>query len=85
MDVMPPKPPADTVKQPPKEQGETPASSAKSALPKHHKASASAVTHQPRPQGSGVALAITATVVIVLGLAAFFVYAYLRTSGISVF
>lgn len=39
----------------------------------------------PKTPHSGVGLAVAATVIIVLGLAALFVYAYLRTNNISVY
>lgn len=39
----------------------------------------------PKAHGNGVGLAIFGTIVIVLGLGALFVYAYLRTQGVSGF
>lgn len=76
MDIVPPKP-AEAPKAPFKPE-ETP-------TPAHHKAPETQAIRPPKDQRSGVGLAIVATIIIVLGLAALFVYAYLRTKNVSLY
>lgn len=88
MDVVPPpKPaatsgaPADGVKTPPAMPNDAaPAADAPDTQAKQGKPKAPRPPKAPR---SGVGLAIAATIIITLGLAALFVYAYLRTNNIS--
>lgn len=78
MDVLPPKP-ADVPKAVPKDDtlsiNETAAQTP--ARP--------TVVKPPKPNRVSSSLAIVATVLIVLGLAAMFVYAYLRTQNVAPF
>ena len=81
MDVVPPpKPvPTDDVKTPPVD---TPSPSEAPADAKTD-AVKPVAPKPPKAKRTDVGLAIAATVVIVLGLAALFVYAYLRTNGVN--
>lgn len=88
MDVVPPPKSsapspesADGVKTPPPSPSD-PAQAAEAASKKDQPKQK--VAKPPKAPRSGAGLAIAATVIIVLGLAALFVYAYLRTNGISV-
>lgn len=91
MDVVPPPksaaaPPASTddVKTPPP----MPTDAAPAAEGADTKEQAKQVKQKapkpPKTPRSGAGLAIAATIIIVLGLAALFVYAYLRTNNISI-
>lgn len=84
MDIKaPPRPSApEPVKTPPPEAGKAEPESVE--LKKADKR-APKPPKPPKTRGSGVGLAVFATIVIVLGLGALFVYAYLRTQGISIF
>ncbi|HVU59880.1 MAG TPA: hypothetical protein VHC98_03520 [Candidatus Saccharimonadales bacterium] len=94
MDVRPPKPvetpvateaPKDAPAQPvpaPAEPPETSPDTSSAPLPAAKTSAAAAPPRQPHTPGVG--LAIAAAISIILGLAALFVYAYLRTNGISV-
>lgn len=83
MDIKPPRVAANgPVKAPPPEAGEGTPESVELKKPA---AKAAKLPKPPRARSSGVALAVTATIVIVLGLGALFVYAYLRSQGISTF
>ena len=91
MDVVPPPKPAaapapvDGVKTPPPLPDDAAQAAGKSDGKDQSKQDKPKVTKPPKAPRSGVGLAITATVIIVLGLAALFVYAYLRSNNISAY
>ena len=91
MDVVPPPKLAaapattDGVKTPPPLPDNAAPAAEKSGEKDKPKQAKPKVTKSPKVPRSGVGLAIAATVIIVLGLAALFVYAYLRTNNISAY
>lgn len=91
MDVVPPPKPAaalavpsEGVKTPPPMPADATPAAETSGAKEQAKQAKPKVPKPPKTPRSGVGLAIAATVVIVLGLAALFVYAYLRTNNISI-